>query len=163
MNEATLLSVKASFLEIQVQNMLYKTKTARIIMRKFYTSGQKRKNSFFMKISGIAGIFLLMSLTVSAQQVNPASAPDKVVKQMEQKDASVDVKANTQRSETVANQELPADFPRFVNTGNPEFDNAKYQNEKAKWINDNPERYKALTSEQSIEEKERKKAIRESK
>ena len=38
-------------------------------------------------------------------------------------------------------------FPAFRNTGNPEVDTQNYREAKEKWIHDNPELYKSLTSE----------------
>ncbi len=39
---------------------------------------------------------------------------------------------------------LPADFPKYKDTGNPEADKLDYKTRKEKWISENPERYKAL-------------------
>jgi hypothetical protein len=39
---------------------------------------------------------------------------------------------------------LPSDFPKFVNTGNPELDNQNYSKEKAIWINEHPDLYKKM-------------------
>lgn len=36
------------------------------------------------------------------------------------------------------NTVLPANFPMFDNTGNPQKDNEKFQNEKDKWMLENP-------------------------
>ncbi|PCJ27235.1 MAG: hypothetical protein COA97_04535 [Flavobacteriales bacterium] len=41
-------------------------------------------------------------------------------------------------------KKLPADFPKYVNTGNKEKDAATYRTAKLKWINDNPEKYQAI-------------------
>ncbi|MFH1321818.1 MAG: hypothetical protein ABII90_14355 [Bacteroidota bacterium] len=40
--------------------------------------------------------------------------------------------------------DLPADFPRYVDTGNPEDDQKKYAKAKEQWIHDNPWRYNEL-------------------
>ena len=35
-------------------------------------------------------------------------------------------------------------FPKFTDTGNPEQDARDYESRKAKWINENPDEYKAM-------------------
>lgn len=40
----------------------------------------------------------------------------------------------------------PADFPKFINTGNPAKDNEDYKDRKTEWIKNNPEKYKAISS-----------------
>lgn len=48
---------------------------------------------------------------------------------------------------TVTNQNnLPAGFPVYVNTGNPEKDQADYTAAKEKWISENPDHYKKMNS-----------------
>lgn len=42
-------------------------------------------------------------------------------------------------------QGLPADFPMKVNTGDADADEAAYQQAKAAWIANNPEKYKQMT------------------
>lgn len=44
----------------------------------------------------------------------------------------------------VNNLELPADFPKFIDTGNPKSDNYNYQKAKENWILENPEKYKII-------------------
>ncbi len=39
---------------------------------------------------------------------------------------------------------VPADFPRYKDTGNPKLDAARYHEEKQKWINKNPEAYEKI-------------------
>jgi hypothetical protein len=53
-------------------------------------------------------------------------------------------------------QGLPADFPMKVNTGNPAADEVTYQQAKAAWIANNPEKYKQMTiaPKQSAAERE---------
>ena len=44
-----------------------------------------------------------------------------------------------------ANKEiLPSDFPKFVNTGNPELDNQNYSKLKQEWISTHQEEYKKM-------------------
>ncbi len=53
--------------------------------------------------------------------------------------------------------EWPKDFPQFIDTGNPEKDNADYKKRKDEWIQKNPEKYKAIsTSSKTIETNEEK-------
>ena len=43
-----------------------------------------------------------------------------------------------------SNIELPPDFPKYIDTGNPEFDSNNYKMAKEQWISNNYERYKEL-------------------
>ncbi len=45
---------------------------------------------------------------------------------------------------------LPNDFPKFINTGNPELDNQNYTKQKALWINEHPELYKKMQEPSTI-------------
>ena len=45
---------------------------------------------------------------------------------------------------------LPSDFPKFINTGNPELDNQNYAKQKALWINEHPELYKKMQEPSTI-------------
>ena len=47
---------------------------------------------------------------------------------------------------------LPSDFPKYINTGNKKLDDANYDNAKQEWINNNPQRYKALSSKKTSSE-----------
>jgi hypothetical protein len=40
---------------------------------------------------------------------------------------------------------VPADYPVFVDTGNPEADKARYNAEKKAWIEKNPEAYRQMS------------------
>ncbi|MCX7954137.1 MAG: hypothetical protein N3A01_02985 [Bacteroidales bacterium] len=39
---------------------------------------------------------------------------------------------------------VPDNFPRYKNTGNPKEDLNRYHNEKQKWIKENPEEYEKI-------------------
>ena len=41
-------------------------------------------------------------------------------------------------------KKMPADFPKYIDTGNKEKDVATYKVAKSKWINENPEKYQAI-------------------
>lgn len=54
--------------------------------------------------------------------------------------------------------EIINEIPKFVDTGNPEYDNQVFKNSKDEWIKNNPEKYKILHSlneNQDIENPER--------
>ena len=57
-------------------------------------------------------------------------------------DKKVDPKKNT-ASPTV---NLPEDFPKYIDTGNPSFDIQDYINRKQEWINNNPEKYAKISN-----------------
>jgi len=46
--------------------------------------------------------------------------------------------------------ELPADFPQYVNTGNPESDNQVYESAKAYWYQMHPEAVKTNTPSSQV-------------
>jgi hypothetical protein len=50
----------------------------------------------------------------------------------------------TEVSEDVFQKLIESGFPKYVSTGYPVGDNARYQKQKEKWINENPELYKLL-------------------
>ncbi|MBN2682973.1 MAG: hypothetical protein JXR58_10730 [Bacteroidales bacterium] len=57
---------------------------------------------------------------------------------------------------------LPADFPIYENTGNQQLDEANYQAKKQQWIEQNPERYKAMfPKKEQSEAAKREQAIKE--
>ena len=39
-----------------------------------------------------------------------------------------------------------SDYPKFINTGNPEKDNQDFKKRKQEWINANPEKYKQISN-----------------
>ena len=43
--------------------------------------------------------------------------------------------------------ELPGDFPKYTNTGNPQSDRDRYKTAKEQWITDNPGKYQELLNE----------------
>ena len=43
-------------------------------------------------------------------------------------------------------QAIPSDFPKYIDTGNAVQDSANYKQRKKEWIENNPSRYKAMTS-----------------
>ena len=45
---------------------------------------------------------------------------------------------------------MPDDFPQFIDTGNPEQDNATFAEAKRRWIEANPEKYKALNPKMEV-------------
>lgn len=54
---------------------------------------------------------------------------------------------------------VPADFPQFIDTGNPEQDNIDFATRKDDWIENNPEKYKEINSGNSSPEEERRNEI----
>lgn len=59
----------------------------------------------------------------------------------------------------------PEDFPKFVDTGNPDKDAARFDEQKRQWIENNPEKYKAMFPEREGSqadklEKAKKEALR---
>ncbi|HBS88459.1 MAG: hypothetical protein A2W91_15025 [Bacteroidetes bacterium GWF2_38_335] len=56
-------------------------------------------------------------------------------------------------------QIIPEDFPKFVDTGNPESDNATFKTAKDKWIQENPERYDMMHNTQKNEEEKLREQI----
>lgn len=46
--------------------------------------------------------------------------------------------------------ESNSEFPKFINTGNPELDNQKYKESKEAWILANPEVYQRMNSNKLI-------------
>lgn len=80
--------------------------------------------------------------------------------------SAIDEKTITERINTlIANyikeKELysnkTSDFPELINTGNPQEDNAKYDEAKRKWIEENPEKYNQLAHPNGIITNESKK------
>lgn len=54
------------------------------------------------------------------------------------------ISAQSNTEKITDNHVLPADFPSYVNTGNPELDGINYEKAKTEWIKNNPEKYSAL-------------------
>ncbi|MES2514514.1 MAG: hypothetical protein V4580_10235 [Bacteroidota bacterium] len=53
-------------------------------------------------------------------------------------------------SEDVFQKLVDSGFPKYVSTGYPAGDNARYQKQKEKWISENPELYKTLNKPKTI-------------
>jgi len=64
-------------------------------------------------------------------------------------------KAKHQQKKNNSHRPLPDDFPKYINTGNPEKDQEDYQQRREQWIKENPELYKSyFTIQESSEENE---------
>jgi hypothetical protein len=55
-----------------------------------------------------------------------------------------------QPSEDVFQKLVDSGFPKYVSTGYPAGDNARYQKQKEKWISENPELYKTMNKTKAI-------------
>ncbi|MFH1319393.1 MAG: hypothetical protein ABII90_01910 [Bacteroidota bacterium] len=55
------------------------------------------------------------------------------------------------REQVINSKNLPHNFPRYIDTGNPEEDTRKYAELKEKWIKNNPEIYKELFNNSKID------------
>ncbi|PHR26611.1 MAG: hypothetical protein COA38_14510 [Fluviicola sp.] len=74
---------------------------------------------------------------VKSQFVEPKRVSDEL---------SVEPKRELKKAERNRSQNLPADFPFKKNTGNAQADADAYQLEKARWIEDNKDLYKQMTT-----------------
>ena len=61
--------------------------------------------------------------------------------------------AQTEKVAPTQNQILPADFPKYVDTGNPQQDNQKYIATKQAWIAANPAVYEKIVAQQQATSK----------
>lgn len=87
----------------------------------------------------ILSVLVLIPLSLSAQQEGAkASTGGKVVK------AKPPVKDHSH-----ASHELPADFPKFQDTGDPKADQERYQLAKQQWIAAHPEAYQRLIAKRT--------------
>ncbi len=94
---------------------------------------------------------LVLTFSISyGQQNNSSRKPQKAISSENYQKTDpelVNKKRNQTKSgkhELASGKTIPADFPKYVETGNKEKDRATYNSAKLKWINDNPEKYKAL-------------------
>jgi len=49
--------------------------------------------------------------------------------------------------------QLPAGFPKYVSTGDPAEDQRKYKADKEKWIQNNPDKYKQISSGSTVKQR----------
>lgn len=49
--------------------------------------------------------------------------------------------------ESTGTNDLPSDFPKYINTGNSELDNKNYHDAKTAWYNSHPEEAKKFTGD----------------
>jgi hypothetical protein len=89
----------------------------------FSQEGNIKKSTTFDAKSGKQPVKAKKANTVDAQKKSPEKPGTKSVN---------------------AGKDFPADFPKFVNTGNADADNEKYRIAKEEWVAKNPERYEAL-------------------
>ena len=57
---------------------------------------------------------------------------------------SVDQAGNKKVVATKTSVSIPADFPKYIDTGNPKKDRADYHEAKQKWIKENPEAFEKI-------------------
>lgn len=111
-------------------------------MSKTIILAQLNSKSSFMKSSKVfrnllvTGIFLVGGISFSIAQ-------NTITTTHSQDQTTVQQAEGEKTATTFRNGELPADFPKFVDTGNPEVDNANYKAAKDKWISENQELYNA--------------------
>lgn len=62
-------------------------------------------------------------------------------------------KVKTQQKEKLGYKPLPKDFPKYINTGDPEKDQQDYWSRREEWIEKNPQLYKSyFTTKESSQE-----------
>lgn len=86
----------------------------------------------------LAGSLLLSLASMSQNQVKQPVSSESSNQPKEE------VRSQSSKENSSVRPELPNDFPKFVNTGNPKKDQEDYKIAKQNWIANNPERYKAL-------------------
>jgi hypothetical protein len=100
-------------------------------------------------------VFLTFTLSSFGQQNDIKRKPAKIVSsETTDKPVSNSVKKKKNQKKAsehklVSGKKMPADFPKYIDTGNKEKDVATYKAAKLKWINENPEKYKALFTKSS--------------
>ncbi len=111
----------------------------------------------YIKLKILISTFLMSSkLTIGADMktqndfVNAILLSDSLINTRNQKIAQTKSLNNgTQKIEkakqTIVMQGI-ADYPQFINTGNPEKDNQDFKKRKQQWINANPEKYKQISN-----------------
>lgn len=104
-----------------------------------------------MKVITLTSLFVIgLSVMVSAQTKEEFSQtkpkPHVVVKKRVvspvnlQKKNTIDIHSEEYRQKN----NIPDDFPRYINTGNEKQDEELYFNAKQEWIKNNPERFEKI-------------------
>lgn len=114
----------------------------------------------------LLGVFMFFSCSVFAQQGNQGN---NAVKAAPQTNSKSEATQSAPASQTTTNNAsttaqpvevkptgVPADYPVFVDTGNPEADKARYNAEKKAWIEKNPEAYRQLSGGNNPTEQKQK-------
>lgn len=105
------------------------------------------------KLISTAILIIFLSLVSYSQQVdkdnkeNSLQTSKKVQKKstIKQLDIRVIASSKYQHIEQYRiENNVPDDFPKYVDTGNPKVDNANYYEEKQKWIKKNPGRFEKI-------------------
>ena len=103
----------------------------------------------FIGISVLFFSFVGYGQQAQENTITPKSQLETNVKQKQVSTAKVDVREKSM--EKFKNMEqyrqdnnVPDDFPRYKDTGNPKTDLAKYQKAKEKWIKKNPEKFEKI-------------------
>lgn len=60
-------------------------------------------------------------------------------------------------------KEIPEDYPKYKDTGNPKADEENYAQKKKEWIEKNPEKYKEIVSTKPSEKNQNKQKAKEPK
>ncbi len=90
--------------------------------------------------------FLLFSQNQEKTTTLTQSKNDKsvVVKKTKANVETVKDVPNYPSEEYLKAHQVPDDFPRYKDTGNPKLDNARYHDEKQQWFQKNPDRFEKI-------------------
>lgn len=93
--------------------------------------------------------FIFLSYLLSAQNnLNSEAAKKQQVKlevsEVKMSVQQAEIKRCYPTEEYLIQNNVPEDFPRYKDTGNPKQDCARYHEAKQEWIRNNPERYEKI-------------------
>lgn len=105
-----------------------------------------------MKKLTIIALLLIGFTTLTYGQQNKSTAKSETIKPSKQNTGLKKTeikKSTTPKHKLSSGKQIPADFPKYVNTGNKKKDTKNHKAAKQKWIKNNPETYKALFTKEN--------------
>lgn len=93
----------------------------------------------------ISPIFMLgQTFQNNSSKFNHKTSQKVVVQKVKANEKKACVEQNYPTEAYLNAHNVPADFPRYKNTGNPKLDGARYSDEKQAWIKKHPMEYEKI-------------------
>lgn len=80
----------------------------------------------------------------NSEKFNKKTSQKVIVRQVKANEKKAEIQQNYPTEEYLKANNVPNDFPRYKDTGNPKIDGARYHDEKQAWIKKNPKAFEKI-------------------